>query len=70
MYTYIAIALRVPEPATAREGTQHEPAQPRPWGASTRSRGGAVHQVEGARTHVQDILSCQQPTFQQFTKIN
>ena len=43
------IILRVPEPAAAREGTQHEPAPPRPWGASTRSRGGVVHQGVGGQ---------------------
>ena len=42
-----ATTLRVPEPAAAREGAQHEPAPPRPSGASTRSRGGVVYQGEG-----------------------
>ena len=47
--TAMAITLRVSEPAAAREGNQHEPAPPRPWGASSRSRGGVVHQGEGAK---------------------
>ena len=60
-----ATTLRVPEPAAAREGTQHEPAPPRPCGASTRSRGGVVHQGEGAKGQGQKgyILPVKRPVF-------
>ena len=50
MYTRMILCvhtLRVPEPAAAREETQHQPAPPRPWRA-TRSRGGVIPQGEGA----------------------
>ena len=45
-------ARKNPERAGASSsagGTKHEPAQPRRWGASTRSRGGFVHQGKGAK---------------------
>ena len=68
MYTRMILCvhtLRVPEPAAAREGAQHEPAPPRPWGV------GRPEAAEGlisilVNMVVQGVISPQKGTLRKF----